>query len=402
MPAARSGARERERLTAGRKTPVHAALREAARTFAETELEPGARARDRAEAFDRKLFERAGEMGFLGVTVPEEYGGSGLDASAACAIHEEMSAVDPAYTLSYLAHAMLFANNLARNGSHAQKLKYLPKACSGEFVCGMGMSEPHCGTDVLGMTTTAKRSGRGGWTLNGRKYWITNGTVDDAGTPGDAFLVYARTGGPKDVSLFLVDGARLTSVARIKDKLGMRCSPTAELVLDNVEVPADALVGGEHEAMICMMRNLEIERVTLGAMATGLAERSLRVMNQYASDRVAFGKPIREFGQVQKHLADSYSSWRAARTYLYDVARRMRLDEEGQRLDTDGVKLVCTAMGKAVADAAIQVLGGAGYVGDFPVERLWRDAKLLEIGGGTLESHQKNMTRDLKSTGRFM
>jgi len=182
----------------------------------------------------------------------------------------------------------------------------------------------------------------------------------------------------------------------------MRCSPTAELVLDNVEVPADALVGGEHEAMICMMRNLEIERVTLGAMATGLAERSLRVMNQYASDRVAFGKPIREFGQVQKHLADSYSSWRAARTYLYDVARRMRLDEEGQRLDTDGVKLVCTAMGKAVADAAIQVLGGAGYVGDFPVERLWRDAKLLEIGGGTLESHQKNMTRDLKSTGRFM
>ena len=341
-------------------------------------------------------------MGFLGVTVPEEYGGADLDATAACIIHEELSAVDPAYTLSYLAHSMLFVNNLARNGTREQKRKYLPKACSGEWLCGMAMSEPDYGTDVLGMATTAKRNARGGWTLKGRKFWITNGCSDDRGTPGDAFLVYAKTGGAKDVSLFLVDGSRLTSASRIKDKLGMRCSPTAELVLDDVEVPADALVGEEHKAVVCMMRNLEIERVTLAAMATGLAERSLRVMNRYATDRVAFNKPIREFGQIQKHLADSYASWRAARSYLYDVARVMKLDEQGQRLDTDGVKLVCTTTAKNVADSAIQVLGGAGYVADFPVERLWRDAKLLEIGGGTLEAHQKNMMREMTASQRFM
>ena len=385
-------------------TPTHVALRDAARTYSVNEVEPGARQRDQDEVFDRALFKKAGDMGFLGVTVPEEFGGSGLDAVAACIIHEEMSAVDPGFTLAYLAHSMLFVNNLARNGNDAQKKKYLPPACSGESLCGMAMSEPNYGTDVLGMATRAKRDASGNWVLNGRKFWITNGTFDDERTPGDAFLVYAKTGGDKDVSLFLVDGkAKGFSVGqRIKNKCGMRASGTAELVFDNVVVPPTALVGKEHGAVVCMMRNLEIERVTLAAMATGIAGRCLAVMNKYATERVAFKKPIREFGQIQKHLAESYASYRSARTYLYDVARKMDLDKEGQRLDTDGVKLVCTTMAKNVADSAIQVLGGAGYIADYPVERLWRDAKLLEIGGGTLESHQKNMTRDMKAMEGFL
>lgn len=181
----------------------------------------------------------------------------------------------------------------------------------------------------------------------------------------------------------------------------MRASPTAELVFDNVRVPDSALVGQENQAVVCMMKNLEIERVTLGAMSVGLARTCLEVMNEYATSRIAFNKPIREFGQVQKHLAESYAKYMAAKTYLYNTASLMDLNKEGQRLDTDGVKLVCTTMGKEVADAAIQVLGGSGYVSDYPVERLWRDSKLLEIGGGTLESHQKNMAREMRAMSTF-
>ena len=323
-----------------------------------------------------------------------------MDAVAACIIHEEIGAVDQGFCLSYLAHSMLFVNNLAQNGSHEQKKTFLPQACDGSKIGGMCMSEPGYGTDVLGMETNAKRNSDGKWVLNGRKFWITNGTIDDKKTPGDMFLVYAKTGKTnKDVSLFVMDGkTKGFSVGqRITGKCGMRASPTAELVFDNVVLPQNALMGNENGAVVCMMRNLEIERVTLAAMSTGLARTALETMNKYASERVAFKKPIREFGQIQKHLAESYAKFMAARTYLFNTAAKMDLSKEGQRLDTDGVKLVCTTMAKEVADSAIQVLGGAGYIADYPVERLWRDSKLLEIGGGTLESHQKNMTREMQS-----
>ena len=328
-----------------------------------------------------------------------------MDAIAACIIHEEIGAVDQGFCLSYLAHSMLFVNNLARNANHDQKLKYLPSACDGSKIGGMGMSEPGYGTDVLGMQTTAKRNADGNWVLNGRKFWITNGHKGDGKkSVGDVFLVYAKTGKTtKDVSLFLVDGTTsgFSVGQHITGKCGMRASPTAELVFDNVILPATALVGKENEAVVCMMRNLELERVTLAAMSTGLARTCLETMNRYASDRVAFKKPIREFGQIQKHLAESYAKFMAARTYLFATAAKMDLEKEGQRLDTDGVKLVCTTMAKEVADSAIQVLGGAGYIADFPVERLWRDSKLLEIGGGTLESHQKNMSREMQNIANF-
>jgi len=383
-------------------TSEHAQLRQMVRQFALSEVAPGARKRDAQELFDRRLHERCGELGLLGVTVQEQFGGSGLDAVSACIIHEELSAVDPGLCLSYLAHSMLFCNNLARNGSDALRAKYLPDACSGKHLGGMCMTEPDFGTDVLGMKTSAKKQSDGSYVLNGSKMFITNGYQGPHTSPslGDVFLVYANSG-PKQISLFVVDRhAKGLSVGRpVIGKCGMRASPTAELVFDNVRTTQ--LVGKEGGAVLCMMKNLEIERVTLAAMATGLARACIEAANKYATERVAFGKPIREYGQVQKHLAESYARYQSARTYLYSVASRMDLDKEGQRLDTDGVKLVATTMGKDVADNCMQVLGGAGYIADHPIERLWRDAKLLEIGGGTLESHHKNMTREMKSMSSF-
>jgi len=271
----------------------------------------------------------------------------------------------------------------------------------------MGMSEPAAGTDVLGMRTSAARQADGSYKLSGAKMWITNGAVSDSEL-GDTFLVYARTGGPevkasRAVSLFVVEKgmAGFSLGQRLKDKCGMRASPTAELVFDNVEVPAANLIGSEGGATVCMMRNLEIERVVLAAMAVGIARRSLQVMNAYATERVAFGEPLRQFGQIQRHLAESYAEYMAGKTYLYQTANSLDLDAAGNRLDTDGVKLFCTTMGKNIADRAMQVLGGYGYMGEYAVERLWRDAKLLEIGGGTLESHHKNMARELGAVSSF-
>ncbi len=374
------------------------------RSFTEREVDPQAEAHDQAERFNIELFRKLGDLGLLGITVDERFGGSGLDPVAAVIAHEELAAADPGFALAYLAHSMLFANNLQVNGSDAQRAKYLPDACSGKKVCGMCMSEPGAGTDVLGLQTTAKPSGDH-FVLNGAKMWITNGAVSDSEL-GDTFLVYARVEGqPRNqISMFIVEkgfpGFNLGQ--KIKGKLGMRASTTAELVFEDCRVPAENLVGTEGNATICMMRNLEIERVTLAAMSVGLARRSIEVMNRYASERTSFGKPLREFGQIQRHIAESYAEYMAGRAYTYYTAAEMELDAQGGRLDSDGVKLFTSTMGKQVADRAIQVLGGYGYVAEYAVERLWRDSKLLEIGGGTLEAHQKNMCRELARLERLL
>jgi isovaleryl-CoA dehydrogenase len=342
------------------------------------------------------LFRKLGELGLLGVTVPEEYGGSGMDATAATIVHEELSSSDPGFCLAYLAHSMLFANNLARNGNEVQKRKWLPAACEGSAVGGMCMSEPSVGTDVLGMKTTAREDGDA-YVLNGSKMWITNGTTDGE-TTGDVFLVYAKTGaGPRDVSLFLVEKGMpgFSLGQQIKDKLGMRASMTAELVFEDCRVPRENLVGQRGGAAVCMMRNLEIERVTLAAMSLGIARRCVEDMNRYARERQAFGSKLNQFGQMQRLIAESYAEYMAGRSYVYQTALNLDLDSVGNGLDADGVKLYCGNMGKQVADRAIQVMGGYGYVGEYNVERLWRDAKLLEIGGGTNEAHHKNIIRDL-------
>jgi isovaleryl-CoA dehydrogenase len=388
-------------------SPEHKMLRETVRGFVTTEVEPQALEYDRKEKFNLPLFRRLGELGLLGITVSDEFGGSGMDALSAVIVHEELSSSDPGLCLAYLAHSMLFVNNLANNGSREQKAKYLPGVCEGRLVGCMAMSEPAVGTDVLGMETTAIKAG-GDYVINGRKMWITNGCLDDHGTPADLVWIYAKTGdknGKPQLSTFIVEkGTPGYEVGqKIKDKTGMRASNTAELVFNNCKVSPSALVGHEGESAQHMMRNLEIERVTLAAMSLGIARRSLEVMNRYAAERHAFGKSLNHFGQIQRHIAESYAEYRACRTYVYDTARRMDLSSSASgRLDSDGAKLITTTLAKNIADRAIQVLGGYGYVGEYVVERLWRDSKLLEIGGGTLEAHQKNITRDLAKSPRMI
>ena len=383
-------------------TPEHAALREMVRDFAEREVAPQAAEHDRTETFNRPLFRRLGELGLLGITVEERFGGSGMDAVAAVIAHEELSAADPGFTLAYLAHSMLFVNNLHQNGSEAQRARWLPDACRGESVGGMCMSEPGAGTDVLGMSTRARKVD-GGWEIAGAKMWITNGAVSDSEL-GDVFLVYARTGASaRDLSLFVVEkGTPGFSLGqKIHDKLGMRASTTAELVFEGCRVPDENLIGGPGEAVGHMMRTLQIERLTLAAMSLGIARRCIEIMNRYARERRSFGQPLASYGQIQRHLAESYAEYMAGRSYVYVTAGRLGLGTSGARLDSDGVKLFCATMAKNVADRAIQVLGGYGYVGEYTVERLWRDAKLIEIGGGTNEAHQKNMTRELERVERL-
>jgi len=379
----------------------HRALREMLQAFVKDEVEPQALEHDRKEIMNLDLFRKLGELGLLGITVPVEYGGSGMDATAAVIAHEELSASDPGFCLSFLAHSMLFANNLAQNGSEFLKNKYLPGACSGEKVCGMGMSEPSVGTDVLGMRTSAVKDGNGNWVLNGSKMWITNGAIDDTEL-GDYFFIYARTGNSgrpsQDISAFIVEKGMpgFSLGQRIKDKCGMRASNTAELVFEDVVIPEENMIGDEGKAALCMMKNLEIERVALAAMSVGIAKRCLNDMNKYAQERQAFGHPLNNFGQIQRNIALSYAEYQAGRSYVYNISNNLILDQPGNRTDTDGVKLYCGDMGKTVADRAIQTLGGYGYVGEYNVERLWRDSKLLEIGGGTNESHHKNIVKDLR------
>lgn len=369
------------------------------KSFAKEKVEPQAEHHDKIEKFNVPLFKELGDLGLLGLTVSEDFGGTGLDATAAVIVHEELSYSDPGFCLAYLAHSMLCVNNFYVNSSEDQKKNLLPQMCTGEFIGAMGMSEPDAGTDVMGMSMTAVLDGDH-YILNGRKMWITNGCVDDQGTPCDGVLVYAKTGKDKQkpqISTFMVlkDFPGFSVGQKITGKLGMRASNTAELIFQDCKVPKKWLIGEEGDSVKHMMKNLEIERLTLAAMSLGIARRSLEVMVKYADERYAFGKPISHFGQIQKFIAESFAEYRASRAYVYQTARRLKVSGLGERADSDGVKLFVTTAAKNIADRAIQVLGGYGYVSEYVVERLWRDSKLLEIGGGTLEAHQKNIARDL-------
>lgn len=375
-------------------TAEHQLLAETLREFVKREVEPQAAEHDRAERFNHGLFRKAGELGLLGVTLPEQYGGAGMDAVAAVQVMEALSTSDPGFGLAVLAHSILFSQNCYVNANEEQRARILPKVVDGAWIGGMCMTEPSVGTDVMGMKTRATRDGDE-YVLTGVKTFITNGGIDE-NTLGDIFIVYATTG-EREISSFLVekglDGFKLGQ--KWVDKLGMRASYTTELVFEEVRVPVANRMGKEGEGTLHMMRNLEIERLTLAAQATGIAQRALQVMAGYANERKAFGKPLRDFGQIQRYLAETFAEWRAARSFVYDTARRLKLADAGQRVDADATKLFAAQVGKRAADAAIQVLGGNGYMGEYVVERLWRDAKLLEIGGGTLEAHHKNLTKDL-------
>jgi isovaleryl-CoA dehydrogenase len=364
----------------------HAMLRQTVSDFAVRRVEPQAEEHDRLATFNRGLLREVGELGLLGVTVPEADGGAGLDATAAVIVHEELAWSDPGFTLAYLTQAVLFVNNLYWAANPDQRRRYLPRAMSGEHVGAMGMTEPAAGTDVLGMQTTARKRGDR-YILDGRKIFITNGPE------ADVFIIYAKLDGR--VTTFVVERGfpGFASGEKI-GKMGMRASTMCELMLDGCEVPAENLLGTEGGGVTNMMRNLEIERLTLAAMSLGIARRCLEIMTRYATERRAFDRPIADFGQIQRHIGESYARTEAMRALIYGVSATVSPTTKN-RLGTDAAKLFASTAAKEVADAAMQVLGGYGYCTEYRVEQFLRDAKLLEIGGGTVEAHQKNIARDL-------
>ncbi|WP_053234518.1 acyl-CoA dehydrogenase family protein [Sandaracinus amylolyticus] len=367
-------------------TDEHRMLRQTVAEFARREVDPQAAEHDASGELNKPLFRTLGELGLLGITVPGEDGGAGMDTVAAVIVHHELAKYDPGFTLAYLAHSMLFVNNFYHCSNAEQRKRYLAKTISGEWIAGMGMTEPGAGTDVLGMKTTARLDGDH-WVLNGTKTYITNGVE------GYCFLVYAKVDGR--VTAFVVDrDCPGFSTSNHIDKLGMRGSTMSELIFDNCRVPKTNLLGDIGGGVTHMMRNLEIERLTLAAMSVGIAERCVEIMIDYANERQTFGKPLSEYGQIQRYVADGYAAMEAAKALVYNVARDVS-PETRNRIGSDAAKLFAAPVGKMCADYAIQVMGGAGYCREYPVERLWRDAKLIEIGGGTLEAHQKNMTKDL-------
>ena len=364
----------------------HRMLRRMVAEFARREVDPQAAEFDAKGVLNVALFRRLGDLGLLGVTVPDEDGGAGLDTTAAVLVHHELAKYDPGFTLAYLAHSMLFVNNFYYCSNAEQKARYLPKVLSGEWIAGMGMTEPGAGTDVLGMTTVAVHSG-GEWVLNGTKTYITNGCE------GHCFLVYAKVEGR--MTAFVVDrDCPGFSTSNHIDKLGMRGSTMSELIFADCRVPHANLLGEVGSGLTHMMRNLEIERVTLAAMSVGIADRCVELMVRHAHERQAFRSPLNRFGQIQRYIGEGFAMTEAARCLVYNVARDIG-PEIRNRVGSDAAKLFAAPVGKMVADYAMQVMGGAGYCKEYPVERLWRDAKLLEIGGGTIEAHQKNLTKDL-------
>ena len=367
-------------------TPEHAMLRETVRRFVDSEVEPQAVEHDERGTFNTGLLRRCGELGLIGLTVGAEDGGAGMDAVAAVIAHHEIAKSDAGFALAYLAHAILFVNNFYNASTTEQRRRILPGVLSGERIGAMGMTEPGAGTDVLGMASTAVRRGDH-YVLNGRKLFITNGPE------ADFILTYAKVDGR--ITAFVVErGFEGFSTGSPIEKMGMRASTMCELIFEDCIVPAANLLGEEGGGITCMMRNLELERLCLAAISLGIADRCLQTMVDYAQERRAFGRPIAEFGQIQKYIAESFSETEAARCLIYHEAGQVG-PERRNRLGTDAAKLFAAPVAKRVADAAMQVLGGYGYTREYKVERFLRDAKLNEIGGGTLESHHKNITREL-------
>jgi isovaleryl-CoA dehydrogenase len=371
-------------------TEEHRMLRQMVRDLVREVVEPQAEEHDREGKLNIPLLRKCGELGLLGITIPSEHGGAGMDAVAATIVHHELSKSDPGFCLAYLAHAMLFVNNFFYAGNDAQRAKYLPKVLTGEHIGAMGMTEPGAGTDVLGMKTTARRDGDR-FILNGRKTFITNAPE------AEVFVIYAKV--EDRITSFIVERSfpGFATDAKI-EKMGMRASTMCEIQLDDCVVPAENVLGSVGGGIKNMMRNLEIERLTLAAMSLGIADRCMEIMVRYAAERQSFGKPIAEHGQIQRYIGESYAKTEAMRALIYNIARKVGPDARN-RLGTDAAKLYASTAAKEVADNAMQVLGGWGYCTEYKVERFLLDAKLIEIGGGTIESHQKNISKELVKGG---
>src|SRR4051794_19395883 len=371
-------------------------LRESIAHFAAREIAPRAAAIDRDNQFPQDLWRSLGKLGVLGITVDEQFGGTGLGYLAHMVAMEEISRASASVGLSYGAHSNLCVNQIKRNGSEAQKQKYLPKLISGEHVGALAMSEAGAGSDVISMKLKAEERG-GRYVLNGTKMWITNGP--DA----DTLVVYPKTEpqlGARGVTAFLIEnGMKGFSIAQKLDKLGMRGSHTGELVFENVEVPAENVLGALNGGAKVLMSGLDYERAVLAAGPVGIMQAVMDNVVPYIHDRKQFGQSIGEFQLIQGKVADMYTILQAARAYCYTVGKN--LDALGSehvrrvRKDCASVILWCAEKATWMAGEGIQVFGGNGYINDYPLGRLWRDAKLYEIGAGTSEVRRMLIGREL-------
>jgi isovaleryl-CoA dehydrogenase len=366
-------------------------IRDSTRAFAEAEIAPRAAQIDRDNLFPRDLWPKMGALGLHGVTAPEEYGGLGLGYLEHCVAIEEVSRASASVGLSYGAHSNLCINQLTRNGSEQQKQRYLPKLISGEHVGALAMSEPNAGSDVVSMTTRAERRGDH-FVLNGAKMWITNGPV------ADTLVVYAKTdpsAGPRGISAFIVErGMKGFSNGAKLDKVGMRGSDTSELIFQDCEVPEENLLGALGRGVHVLMSGLDYERVVLAAGPLGIMQAAMDVVLPYVHQRRQFGRAIGSFQLVQGKLADMYVTMNAARAYVYAVAKACDRGET-TREDSAGAILYAAERATQIALDAMQLLGGNGYVNDYPTGRLLRDAKLYEIGAGTSEIRRMLIGREL-------
>jgi isovaleryl-CoA dehydrogenase len=366
-------------------------LRETVRAFSENEIAPRAAEIDRTNTFPRDLWEPMGALGLHGITVEEEWGGSGLGYLEHCVAMEEVSRASASVGLSYGAHSNLCVNQIRRNGSDEQKRRYLPKLVTGEHVGALAMSEAGAGSDVVSMTTRADRRGDR-YILNGTKMWITNAPH------ADVLLVYAKTdpkAGARGITAFLIEkGMKGFSVSPKLDKLGMRGSDTAELVFENCEVPEENIVGEVGRGVNVLMSGLDYERTILAAGPLGIMQAALDSVLPYIHERKQFGQPIGTFQLVQGKVADMYVTLNAARAYVYMVARACDRGETA-REDAAGAILFAAEAATKLALDAIQLLGGNGYINDYATGRLLRDAKLYEIGAGTSEIRRMLIGREL-------
>jgi isovaleryl-CoA dehydrogenase len=366
-------------------------LRQTVRSFSDDSIAPRADEIDRTNKFPRDLWPEMGKLGLHGITVEEEYGGSGLGYLEHCIAMEEVSRGSASVGLSYGAHSNLCVNQIRRNGNEAQKRKYLPGLISGEHVGALAMSEPGSGSDVVSMKTRAEKKGDR-YVLNGSKMWITNGPESNT------VVVYAKTdpaAGPRGITAFLIEkGMKGFSSAQKLDKLGMRGSDTSELVFQDCEVPAENVLGKVGEGVRVLMSGLDYERVVLAAGPIGIMQAALDVVLPYVHERKQFGEPIGNFQLVQGKLADMYVLMNAAKSYVYAVARACDRGET-TREDAAGAILYAAEGATKIALDAIQLLGGNGYINEYPTGRLLRDAKLYEIGAGTSEIRRLLIGREI-------